>query len=90
MASNQYDAGHAHGQAQMKADEWIQSTKDTANAAQDKASNAAQSTKESAQHGQEQASGFIHQTADKAMNMAHGAVDSVKSTLGVGEHSHKK
>ncbi|PIA41037.1 hypothetical protein AQUCO_02300072v1 [Aquilegia coerulea] len=52
--------------------------------AHDKAVDAAHSTKESTQQGQEQASGFIHQTSEQVMNMAHDAMDSVKSTLGVG------
>ncbi|PIA40110.1 hypothetical protein AQUCO_02500080v1 [Aquilegia coerulea] len=91
MSSQQtFRAGQTQGHAEAKADEWIQSTKNTAQSAHDKAVDAAHSTKESTQQGQEQASGFIHQTSEQVMNMAHDAMDSVKSTLGVGEHSHKK
>ncbi|KAF9610034.1 hypothetical protein IFM89_019762 [Coptis chinensis] len=91
MSSQQtFRAGETQGNAEAKAEDWIQSTKDTANAAQDKACNAAQSAKESGQQGQEHAAGFIQQTGEQVMNMAHGAMDSVKTTLGVGDHSHKK
>ncbi|KAF9609808.1 hypothetical protein IFM89_018662 [Coptis chinensis] len=87
MSSQQtFRAGETQGQGRRL----DQSTKDTANAAQDKACNAAQSAKESGQQGQEHAAGFIQQTGEQVMNMAHGAMDSVKTTLGVGDHSHKK
>ncbi|KAF6144368.1 hypothetical protein GIB67_024604 [Kingdonia uniflora] len=83
-------AGEMKGQAQEKTSEWIDSAKDTANTAQHKTCEASQSAKESGQHGQEQASGFLQQTGEKVMDMASGAADSVKSTLGVGDHAHKK
>ena len=58
------------GQAKTK--EWVQSTKDTANAAKDRTASAAQSAKdrtasvaqsaqESAQHGKDQSAGFLQQ-----------------------------
>ncbi|KAF5205894.1 Beta-amylase [Thalictrum thalictroides] len=91
MSSQQtFTAGQTQGHAEAKADEWIESTKGTAQSALDKTVDAAHSTKESAQQGQEQASGFIHQTSEQVMNMAHDAIENAKSTLGVGEHSHKK
>lgn len=43
------------------ADEWMQSTKDTANAAMDKTADAAQSAKNSAPENKEQAAGFLQQ-----------------------------
>lgn len=46
---------------QAKAEEWMQSTQDTANQARNVTSDAAQSAKESAQHGKDQSAGFIQQ-----------------------------
>ena len=77
-----------HEQAQTE--EWIESAQNTANAARDKASNAAQSTNDSAQQGADQSTGFLQQTGEKMANMAQGAVDGVKNTLGMGDQtSHK-
>ncbi|KAH0867916.1 hypothetical protein HID58_074938 [Brassica napus] len=87
-----YNAGQTRGQANVslipfleKAEQWTESAKETAHNACDKTANAAQSTKESAQHGQQQASGFIQQTGESVKNMAQGAVDGVKNTLGMNE-----
>ena len=57
---------------QAKTEEWVQSTKDTANEAKDRTASAAQSAKnrttsaaqsaqESAQHGKDQSAGFLQQ-----------------------------
>ena len=57
---------------QAKSEEWVQSTKDTANAAKDKTTSAAQfakdtttsaaqSAQESTQHGKDQSAGFLQQ-----------------------------
>ena len=57
---------------QAKTEEWVQSTKDTTNAAKDRTATAAQSAKdrtasaaqsaqESAQHGKDQSAGFLQQ-----------------------------
>ena len=57
---------------QAKTEEWVQSTKDTANAAKDRTASAAQSAKdrtasaaqsahESTQHGKDQSAGFLQQ-----------------------------
>ena len=46
---------------QAKTEEWVQSTKDTANAAKDRTASAAQSAQESAQHGKDQSAGFLQQ-----------------------------
>ncbi|CAF1705607.1 unnamed protein product [Brassica oleracea var. botrytis] len=70
---------------QEKAEQWTESAKEIVHSARDKTANAAQSTKESAQHGQQQVSGFIQQTGESVKNMAQGAVDSVKNTLGINE-----
>ncbi|XP_065621893.1 late embryogenesis abundant protein 1 [Quercus suber] len=71
-AKQNYKSGQAHGQGQAKTEEWVQSTKDTANAAKDRTANATQSTKdkttsaaqsaqESAQYGKDQSAGFLQQ-----------------------------
>ncbi|CAK9166989.1 unnamed protein product [Ilex paraguariensis] len=85
MSSTQFNAGQTHGQAQAKTEEWVQSAKDTANAASDRASNATQNTRESAQRGADQTAGFLQQTGEQVKNMAQGAIDGVKNTLGVGD-----
>ncbi|KAF8402009.1 hypothetical protein HHK36_012960 [Tetracentron sinense] len=95
MADSQqmFKAGECRGTAQAKTDEWIDSAKNTASTARDKTANAAQCTQESAQHGKEQTAGFLQQTGEQVMNMAHGAMDSMKNTLGVGDnnsHIYKK
>merc|ERR1712202_54028 len=83
-AKQNYKSGQAHGQGQAKTEEWVQSTKDTANTAKDRTASAAQSAKdrtasvaqsaqESAQHGKDQS-----------------AVDSVKNTIGMAENNAKK
>ncbi|XP_058092287.1 late embryogenesis abundant protein 1-like [Magnolia sinica] len=90
MSQQQFKAGEARGHATAKTEEWIESAKDTANQAADKTADAAQSAKESTQQGTESTEGFFQQTGEQMMQMAQGAVDSVKSTLGVGESQSKK
>jgi hypothetical protein len=88
-----FNAGQeACAQGQAKAEEWVQSTKNTADAARNKTANAAQSAsdscqqiRDSAQHDSDQSTGFFHQTGEQVMNMAQGAVDTMKNTLGVGD-----
>ena len=89
-AKQDFNAGQSHGQGQAKTEEWIASTKDTANAARNKTASAAQSVEESAQQGRDQSAGFIQQTGEQVENMAQGAVDSVKNTLGMAEKKWKK
>uniref|UniRef100_A0A7N0TT82 Late embryogenesis abundant protein 1-like n=1 Tax=Kalanchoe fedtschenkoi TaxID=63787 RepID=A0A7N0TT82_KALFE len=73
-----FSSGHNNtGQPQLKAEEWMQSTKDTANAARDNTVN------DTAQHGKEQTAGFLQQTGDQIASMAQGAADTVKNTLGI-------
>ncbi|KAI3832266.1 hypothetical protein MKX03_011981 [Papaver bracteatum] len=92
MSSNQsFNAGATKGHAQAKTQEWVESAKDTAQSARDKTADAAQSASDSAQQKREEASGFLQQTGEQVINMAQGAMDSVKSTLGVGDNNqHKK
>merc|ERR1712226_227578 len=100
-AKQNYKSGQAHGQGQAKTEEWVQSTKDTANATKDKTASAAQSAKdkttsaaqsaqESAQHGKDQSAGFLQQTGEQVKNMAQNAVDNVKNTIGMDENNAKK
>ncbi|KAL5712121.1 hypothetical protein ACHQM5_014322 [Ranunculus cassubicifolius] len=89
-AQQAYRAGETQGHAEQTADQWMQATKDKASSAHDMACDAANSAQQSAQHGQQQAAGFMQQTGEKMSNMAHEAMEGVKNTLGVGEHSHKK
>uniref|UniRef100_A0A7N0V5V3 Uncharacterized protein n=1 Tax=Kalanchoe fedtschenkoi TaxID=63787 RepID=A0A7N0V5V3_KALFE len=88
MSSNvqqQMSAGRAHGQAQSKTEDLIHSAKDSTNSARDMTAGAPQSAKESAQQGKEQSAGFLHQTGEQMVNMAQGAVDTMKNTLGMNE-----
>ncbi|KAJ8649761.1 hypothetical protein MRB53_002784 [Persea americana] len=79
MASQQhFNAGETHAQSQMKTEQTMNSAKDSTNAAADKTASAAQSAKESAQDSN---SGFLQQTGEQVMNMAQGAMDSVKSAI---------
>uniref|UniRef100_A0A2N9IDF2 Beta-amylase n=1 Tax=Fagus sylvatica TaxID=28930 RepID=A0A2N9IDF2_FAGSY len=82
-AKQDFNAGQSHGQGQAKTEEWIASTKDTANAARNKTASAAQSVEESAQQGRDQSAGFIQQTGEQVENMAQGAVDRT-SNIAVG------
>ncbi|KAH7833944.1 hypothetical protein Vadar_011294 [Vaccinium darrowii] len=86
MASAQMKAGETHGQTQAKTEEWVQSAQNTADKACDKMAD----SRESAQQGKEQSAGFIQQTGEQVMNMAQGAIDGVKNTLGMNERNDKK
>merc|ERR1712137_337245 len=85
MSNLQQNLQAAQNEGQAKADEWAQSTKDTANAARDKTADATNSAKESAQQGKDSSAGFLNQTGGQMKNMAQGAVDNVKNTLGMGD-----
>ncbi|KAI3927641.1 hypothetical protein MKW92_045048 [Papaver armeniacum] len=88
MSSNQsFNAGATKGHAQAKTQEWVESAKGTAQSARDKTADAAQSASDSAQLKKEEASGFLQQTGEQVINMAQGAMDSVKGTLGVGDNN---
>ena len=71
------------GQNQAKAEDWMQSTKESASAAADRAHAAANTTGQTAEQNKEEAAGFLSQTGEQVKNMAQGAVDSVKHTLGM-------
>ena len=85
-----FNAGQTKGNAQAKTEEWIESAQNTANATRDMPPNAAQSTYGCAQQGEDQSGGFFQQTGEKVVNMAQGAVDGVKNTLGMGDQTSRK
>ncbi|CAF2106803.1 unnamed protein product [Brassica oleracea var. botrytis] len=59
---------------------------DVTHSAQNKSADKSHSTRESAQHGQEQTTGFLgQQTGESVKNMAQGALDGVKNSLGMNE-----
>ncbi|KAJ8530687.1 hypothetical protein K7X08_023568 [Anisodus acutangulus] len=83
--SSAQQAGESHGQAQAKTEQMAESAKSTAHSMVDKAENATQSAQESAQQNKDQQNpGFLQQTGEQVINMAQGAVDGVKNTLGIG------
>ncbi|KAG4983183.1 hypothetical protein AAZX31_10G124500 [Glycine max] len=82
-AQQNFNAGQTQGQTQVKAEEFVQSTKETASAATDKANAAANTTGQTAQQNKDESAGFLQQTGEQVKNMAQGAVDSVKHTLGM-------
>ncbi|KAK7344550.1 hypothetical protein VNO77_14287 [Canavalia gladiata] len=82
-AQQNFSAGQAQGQTQIKAEDCIQSTKESACAAADKAQTAANTSGQTAQENKEEAAGFLQQTGEQVKTMAQGAVDSVKHTLGM-------
>ncbi|KAM3345043.1 late embryogeneis abundant protein 1-like [Capsicum galapagoense] len=85
MASNQFNAGESHGQAQANTEQWMDSAKGMANTAVDKAENAAQRASETAdQQNTDQNAGFLQQKGEQMMHMAQGAIDGVKNSLGIG------
>ncbi|KAK1309246.1 hypothetical protein QJS10_CPA09g01941 [Acorus calamus] len=85
--TQQFKAGEARGRGAENANQMMESVKDKAQTARDKTCDAARSTHDSAQQGTEKATGFLQQTGEQVMNMAQGAVDSVKNTLGVGDNN---
>ncbi|XP_059317828.1 late embryogenesis abundant protein 1-like [Lycium barbarum] len=83
--SSAQQAGEYHGQAQAKTEQMADSAKSTAHSMADKAENATQSAQESVQQNKDQNNpGFLQQTGEQVINMAQGAVDGVKNTLGIG------
>ncbi|KAM6565548.1 hypothetical protein CsatA_024676 [Cannabis sativa] len=65
------------------------SATDSANETKDKTTDAAHSATDSAtdsiQHGKDQSAGFLQQTGEQMMSMTQGAMETVKSTLGVSD-----
>ncbi|KAF8406966.1 hypothetical protein HHK36_006087 [Tetracentron sinense] len=100
MASHDknYSAGEAKGQAQVKVDQMMgkgreatKIAKDGANTAKDKVVDTAEATRGQAQSAgktavpaKDKTGGLLQQTGDQVMNMAMGATDAVKHTLGIG------
>ncbi|XP_034896243.1 uncharacterized protein [Populus alba] len=66
-----YSAGELTGQAQAKKDDFMNQCQEGLN----------QSTQDSSYTAQ--ASSFIHQTGEQVKNMAQGAAEAVKNTLGM-------
>ncbi|XP_062105076.1 late embryogenesis abundant protein 2 [Humulus lupulus] len=71
--------------AEAKTEELSQCAKDSATEAKDRTADAAHSATDSVQHGKDQSAGFLQQTGEQMKSMTQGAVDTVKSTLGVGD-----
>jgi len=65
-------------------------TADAAQCAKNKTADTTQSATESAQQGKDQSGGFLQQKGEQVMNMAQGAVGTVKNTLGMGDKKWKK
>ncbi|XP_010936077.1 uncharacterized protein [Elaeis guineensis] len=82
MSSTQqtFSSGKARGEGQAKADQMLQSAKDTAHSITGGASD----TRQSAQENTEQAAGFLQQTGEQVRQMAQGAMDAVKNATGMG------
>jgi F0F1-type ATP synthase membrane subunit b/b' len=58
---------------------------DLTQSARDKTADGSHSANKSAQHNQEQAAGLFGQTGESVKNMAQGALDGVKNSLGMNE-----
>ncbi|XP_011073739.1 ABA-inducible protein PHV A1 [Sesamum indicum] len=86
MSSAQFNAGQTHGQAQGKAEEWMESVKGTANAAHDKACDMAGNTQGQAQRSKEENTAFLQQKGEQMAHMAQDAIDGVKNSLGMGNN----
>ncbi|KAL3812397.1 hypothetical protein ACJIZ3_013665 [Penstemon smallii] len=85
MSSAQFNAGQNHGQAKATTEQWMESAKNTAEAAHDKACNAAGKTHAETQRSKEENASFLQQTGEQVAHMAQGAIDGVKNTLGMGD-----
>ncbi|KAL5698084.1 hypothetical protein ACHQM5_029166 [Ranunculus cassubicifolius] len=95
MASNDqsYKIGEAKGQTQEKAGHMMDGVKDTAQAAKakvtgektagDHVNETAQATRDTAQAGSEKTGNAFTATGDKIKEVAGGATDAVKNTLGM-------
>ncbi|KAG6431294.1 hypothetical protein SASPL_109373 [Salvia splendens] len=83
--SSQFNAGQDRAHAQAATEQFVDSAKDTASTAHDKAHDALGHSQGQAQQSKEENATFLQQTAESAANMAQGALDGVKNTLGMGE-----
>ncbi|KAH6820918.1 hypothetical protein C2S53_015220 [Perilla frutescens var. hirtella] len=86
MSNNQsFNAGQTHGGAQASTEQFLDSAKESANKAHDKAHEAAGHSQGQAQQSKEENATFLQQTGEQVANMAQGAIDGVKNTLGMGD-----
>ncbi|KAL1330282.1 hypothetical protein HN51_047467 [Arachis hypogaea] len=74
------------GQAQAKTEANFQAAKDSASAAADRAKAAYNTTGQAREENKEEATGLLQQTGEQVKNMAQGAVDTVKHTLGMDKN----
>ncbi|MCH4805160.1 hypothetical protein MLE29_10795 [Pasteurella multocida] len=74
------------GQTQERAEQRMESAKNSASAALDKAHDAANTTGRESEQNKQEAAGFLQQTGEQVKNMAQGAMDSVKHTLGMDKN----
>ncbi|KAL1330357.1 hypothetical protein HN51_047591 [Arachis hypogaea] len=81
-AQQSYNAGQAKAQTEAS----FQAAKDSASAAADKAQAAYNTTGQAREENKEEAAGFLQQTGEQVKNMAQGAVDTVKHTLGMDKN----
>ncbi|XP_030525405.1 late embryogenesis abundant protein 1-like [Rhodamnia argentea] len=79
-----YKAGDMIGQAQMKKEECVDQASNQYQAAMDRLSG---TTPNSGYDIKGQASNFLHQTGEQVKNMAQGAAEAVKSTLGMNNNA---
>ncbi|KAL5575665.1 hypothetical protein UlMin_017364 [Ulmus minor] len=90
MASHtdSYNAGVVKGQTEEKAKQMIGSVGDKAQEAKEWTVQTAQAAKEKAEQATEpkKEPGILQQTGEQVKQMAIGATDAVKSTLGVGKN----
>ncbi|KAG0488477.1 hypothetical protein HPP92_007288 [Vanilla planifolia] len=100
-SSQQFKAGQAYGDSAARTDQLVQSAKDsaqkTAQSALEKkdemvqtARDTAQRATQSAEENKEHTAGFIQQAGEQMKSMAQNAMETVKSTLGVGESNPKQ
>ncbi|XP_042506693.1 late embryogenesis abundant protein 7-like [Macadamia integrifolia] len=78
------------GEGQAMTEDWLQSAKDTTTGARDNVANTAQTTMDAAQQRKDETASFFQQTGDQMKNMAHGAVDTMKNTIGMNDNSNIK
>ncbi|KAH6809159.1 hypothetical protein C2S51_026942 [Perilla frutescens var. frutescens] len=82
MSNNQsFNAGQTRGGAQASTEQFLDSAKESAN----KAHEAAGHSQGQAQQSKEENATFLQQTGEQVANMAQGAIDGVKNTLGMGD-----
>ncbi|MED6200370.1 hypothetical protein PIB30_084380 [Stylosanthes scabra] len=81
-AQQNYNAGQAKAQTEAS----YQAAKDSASAAADRAKAAYNTEGQAREENKDEAAGFLQQTGEQVKNMAQGAVDSVKHSLGMDKN----